>query len=730
MQAMTLPFSQLFAPMLAIFAVMYLLAPTFPVARPWARVAVFVVVWLVVARYLEWRIFTTVLPAGGTWYQVGWIWFCLFVELLTFTDQFILYLTFLRRADRRSEADQHERRLRSLPDDALPSVDVFIPTYDEPFEVLEKTITGALCLDYPNIQIWVLDDGRRPWLRALCTQKGAGYLTRADNLNAKAGNINHALTKTSGEFFAIFDADFVPQRNFLMRTMGFFADSKVGIVQIPHAFYNEDPMQANLGLHRGLPDEQRFFFDSIMPARDGWDGAFCCGSNSVTRRAALRAVGDALPTQSITEDILLTLVLLRKGYVTRYLCEPLAIGLAPESLDAFFVQRQRWARGAIQTLYLAAGPLGPGLGLMHRLLFFPTHWLSLGLRALMVVVVPIVFMWTGLAPVVDVTPESVFYYLFPAILALNGGISWFAPHVHFPLAAQVSATIQSFKLLPTVLGTLVKPTGHAFRVTPKGAAARRASYAAEIFWPSAILMALTVVGVVLNTIPEWRMIDHPAALPMVAFWSVVNVIVLFFVCMTSLQARMGRTEERFDVDETVLIQTGTGEQLSGRVSNISLSGAGVTLGSGIDCPRAGEPLRVHIMQVGWVDAVIAQQRSRLIGVRFKLPQSLERDLLIRKLFTVARLKRNDVVACSVNRAMLKNIWSMAAPLPHIVAGGAKPAPLSPTERLPAESMVIRPQPRTDDFAHLAGARSLHPTSFTEPGFSRVAGTVIEAVAPS
>jgi len=711
-QVMTLSFAQLFAPILGVFAAMYLLAPTFAVTRLWARIAIFVAVWLVVARYLEWRIFTTVLPASGTWYQVGWIWLCLFVELLTFTDQFILYLTFLRRTDRRSEADQHERRLRGLPDDELASVDVFIPTYDEPFEVLEKTITGALCLDYPNFQVWVLDDGRRPWLKELCERKGAGYLTRSDNVNAKAGNINHALTMTHGEFFAIFDADFVPQRNFLMRAMGFFADPKIGIVQIPHAFYNEDPMQANLGLHRGLPDEQRFFFDSIMPARDGWDGAFCCGSNSVTRRAALRAVGDSLPTQSITEDILLTLVLLRKGYVTRYLCEPLAIGLAPESLGAFFVQRQRWARGAIQTLYLAAGPLGPGLSLMHRLLFFPTHWLSLGLRALMVVVVPIVFMWTGLAPVVDVTPESVFYYLFPAILALNGGISWFAPHAHFPLAAQVSATIQSFKILPTVLGTLVKPKGHAFRVTPKGAAARCTSYATEIFWPSAALMALTVVGLVLNTIPEWRIIDHPAALPMVAFWSVVNIVVLFFVCMTSLQARMGRSEERFDVDESVLIHTETGELLSGRMSNISLSGAGVLLDSGIDCPRSGEPLRVHIMQVGWVDAMIAQQRGQLVGVQFKLPQSLERDLLIRKLFTVARLKENSVIAWSVNRTMLKSIWSMAAPLPQLETSGAKPAAPSPAERLPAESLVIRPQPRIGDLAHLAGARSLHPTSVT------------------
>ncbi|MCK1724868.1 glycosyltransferase [Bradyrhizobium sp. 142] len=714
MHATTLPPFQLFAPTLCLFAVMYFLAPTLPLGRAWARVAIFVTVWLVVARYLEWRIFATVLPASGEWYQIGWIWFCLFVELLAFTDQFILYLTFLRRTDRRNEADQHERRLRGLPNDALPSVDVFIPTYDEPLEVLEKTVTGALCLDYPNFQVWVLDDGRRPWLKELCEHKGAGYLTRADHANAKAGNINHALTKANGEFFAIFDADFVPQRNFLMRTIGFFADPKIGIVQIPHTFYNEDPMQANLGLHRGLPDDQRFFFDCIMPARDGWDGAFCCGSNSVTRRAALRAVGDALPTQSITEDILLTMVLLRKGYITRYLSEPLAIGLAPESLAAYFVQRQRWARGAIQTLYLDAGPVGRGLSLMHRLLFFPTHWLSMGLRALMVVVVPIVFMWTGITPVIDVTPESVFFYLFPAILALNGGISCFAPHEHFPLAAQVSATIQSFKLLPVVLATLLKPKGHAFKVTPKGTAARRVGYAREIFWPAATFMALTVIGLVLNTIPEWRVIDHPAALPMVAFWSVVNIVVLFFVCMTSLQARMPRTEERVVIDEPVLIRTETGERLSGRVKDVSLSGAGILLDCGVDSLCRGASLPVHVAQVGWIDATVMQQRGQLVGVQFNLPPSIERDLLIRKLFTGAFLRKNNAVACSVNRAMLKNIWLMHTPLPILITGGAKP--VSPAERLPAESLVIRPRPPTYDLVHLAGVRSVHPTTFTEPGF--------------
>src|SRR5260221_5395307 len=157
-------------------------------------------------------------------------------------------------------------------------------------------------------------------------------------------------------------------------------------------------MQTNLAWHKAIPDDQPFFFEAIMPSRDGWDAAFCCGSNSVTRRAAMRAVGDALPTDSITEDMLLSLVLLRQGYVTRYLCERLAFGLAPESITAFFVQRQRWARGAIQMLYTRSGPFGDTLTLMQRLLFVPTHWLTVGLLALVYTLVPIVFLWAGLSP--------------------------------------------------------------------------------------------------------------------------------------------------------------------------------------------------------------------------------------------------------------------------------------------------------------------------------------------
>src|ERR1700731_3132451 len=81
----------------------------------------------------------------------------------------------------------------------------------------------------------------------------------------------------------------------------------------------------------------------------------------------------------------------------------LAFGLAPETVEAFFIQRLRWARGAIQILYLANGPFGRGLTLMQRLLYLPMHWLMLGPKSLIIILAPIVFLWTGISPVFDVS---------------------------------------------------------------------------------------------------------------------------------------------------------------------------------------------------------------------------------------------------------------------------------------------------------------------------------------
>ena len=691
---------QLVAPCLFVVGAIYVLAPILPMGRSWARGLVFAAVWLIVARYIGWRVFTTVLPARGAWFEVGWVWFCFAVEMFALFDAGLLYLTFLRTSDRRAEADGHEARLRALRPNQLPSVDVYIPTYNEPFEVLEKTITGALCLDYPNARIWVLDDGRRPWLKAFCEGKGIGYLTRPDNTHAKAGNLNHALTKTDGEFVAVFDADFVPQRNFLMRTMGFFADPRIGIVQVPHVFYNHDPMQANLALRKSMPDDQRFFFEAVMPSRDAWDVAFCCGSNSVTRRAALRCIGDALPITSITEDMLLSLTLLRNGYITRYLCERLAYGLAPETLHAYFVQRQRWARGAMQILIQAAGPLGRNLTLMQRLLFLPTHWLSQGLMLLMIIVAPILFMWTDVRPLVNVTTEAIIYYLLPMILAVVGGILAYAPRRYFPIAAQVLGVFQSFKILPTVLATLIKPHGHVFKVTPKGAAAF-GSNERGIFWTTATLMTLTAGGLLINATPEWRIVSQGGLIPIVAMWSAVNVVVLLLVCMMSIQVPIRRAEERFDLNEPVWIFSSNGSLSTGRTKDASLSGLGITVDSTRAlAARVGEHVRVFLPEVGFLEGTATRKAGDFLGVHLNLKPSIERDLMIRKLFTSAVTNTSvDISVVGATGMLLKSIWSA----PGTTAQTA-PEAMPVVEKLPAVSLIIQPSKPVTQLEEIVAAR--------------------------
>jgi cellulose synthase (UDP-forming) len=700
-----LPYFELLWPLMFVLGGIYLLGPMLPLSRPWARGLIFLVVWFVIVRYLDWRLFSTVLPVQGRWYEVCWVWLCFSIEMLALFDALILYLAFLRTSDRHAEADRHEARLRALPPEELPSVDLYIPTYDESMEVLEKTLTGALCLDYPNYKAWVLDDGRRPWLKAYCEGKGIGYLTRPDNTHAKAGNINHALTKTNGDFVAIFDADFIPQRRFLIRTVGFFSDPRIGIVQVPHAFYNYDPTQSSLALQKALPDDQRFFFEAVMPSRDGWDAAFCCGSNSVTRRDALRSVGDALPTESITEDMLLSITLLRNGYITRYLCERLAFGLAPEGLKAFFVQRKRWARGGMQILYLAAGPLGRNLTIMQRLLFLPTHWLSQGLMLLLTLIAPLVFLWTGVLPLVNVTPQAVLYYLLPMLLAIAGGIWAFAPRQYFPFAAQVHGTFQSFKILPTVLMTLAKPFGHVFNVTPKGASAKNSDYDRKIFWTAAGLITLTILGLVINTQADWRIIGESGLLPIVACWAAVNIVVLFLVCMMSLQAPIRRGEERFKLDEPIWIFAANGALSTGRIKDISLSGVAIVADEKLAlATKSGEMARVFIAEVGFVAASVVRQTGRFLAVHFNLPLSVERDLLIRKLFT-AGLDATTVNASAFSStgAMLMSIWSAGETRKEVEA---RVILASPIEKLPAQSLVVLSQAQPESLAELAADRSI------------------------
>ncbi|EYT61720.1 cellulose synthase [Dietzia sp. UCD-THP] len=168
------------------------------------------------------------------------------------------------------------------------SVDVFITTYNEPLELVLNTAAAAKRIRYPH-RTWILDDGARPELRAAAEELGVDYLTRSASWtnkprHAKAGNLINALLHTDGEFLLILDADQVPEPEILDRTLGYFTDEGMALVQTPQYFTNV-PESDPLGSQAPL------FYGPIQQGKDGWNAAFFCGSNAVLRREALMQLG-------------------------------------------------------------------------------------------------------------------------------------------------------------------------------------------------------------------------------------------------------------------------------------------------------------------------------------------------------------------------------------------------------------------------------------------------------
>ena len=495
--------------------------------------------------------------------------FC--VELGAFADILLFLVAMSRHVDRSAEADHLERAFFSRPQPGWPRVDVFIPTYNEPLDVLARTIIGALALDYPRdkLTVYVLDDKRRDWLKDYCAQKGAIHVTRPDNAHAKAGNMNNGLKVASGAFVAIFDADFVPYRNFLRRTLPFFQDPTIGIVQTPQHFFNKDPVQANLALEKVWPDEQRLFFDEMAASRDAWDVSFCCGSCSIARRSALDAIG-GFPHDSITEDLLTTLAMLNVGYKTRYLNERLSMGLAAENLKGYFVQRGRWCRGGIQTIYLHNGPLrGPGLSLFQRLMFIPLSWLVQYTVRFVILVVPAIYLWTGAAPLYFTGTQDIVYYQLPVLAAYFLLMGWLTPTRYLPLVSSAVGAFATFRMLPVVISSLVKPFGVPFRVTPKGSGNEDSAFDAYTFFSITFWIAVTVLGLVINIVPEWSRIGEGEFSIISAYWAGLNILVLMVAALICFEKPRPLLDS-FATDEPGWIVTGENRRLPARIVSLSL----------------------------------------------------------------------------------------------------------------------------------------------------------------
>lgn len=229
----------------------------------------------------------------------------------------------------------------------LPRVDVLIPVYNEPLDVVAPSVYAAVKLRGAHVRVHLLDDAGRDDLAELARRAGASYQRRSGNHGAKAGNLNHALRRTDAPFVVVFDCDHVPDQRFLEHTLGFMAQDDVAYVQTPQYYAN-----AGRGtLASAAWSQQALFFGGIARGKDGLNAMFCCGTNVLFRRAALDSAG-GFPEGSLTEDFELSVVLHEQGWRSIYVNEVLAQGLGPEDMASYVSQQQRWARGCLSALPL------------------------------------------------------------------------------------------------------------------------------------------------------------------------------------------------------------------------------------------------------------------------------------------------------------------------------------------------------------------------------------------
>ena len=219
-------------------------------------------------------------------------------------------------------------------------LDVYITTYGEDLATVRRTVTAALAM-HGKHNTYILDDGKSDEVRALAAELGAEYIVREGNKGAKAGNINNALTVTTGEYFVVLDADFVPKEDFLYQTVPFFAEANVAFVQTPQAYGNLHNL-----ISRGAGYMQSVFYRFIQPGKNRFNAAFCVGTNVIYRRTAIESIG-GIYEQSKSEDVWTSLKLHESGWKTVYISTVLAVGDTPETIEAYTKQQQRWATGEI-----------------------------------------------------------------------------------------------------------------------------------------------------------------------------------------------------------------------------------------------------------------------------------------------------------------------------------------------------------------------------------------------
>jgi cellulose synthase (UDP-forming) len=477
-----------------------------------------------------------------------------------------------------------------LPADSSlwPSVDIYIPTYNEPLKVVKGTVFAALGLDWPQdkLKVYLLDDGRRDEFKQFAADVGVHYVTRTNNAHAKAGNLNHAMKLTQGDYITIFDCDHIPVRSFLQTTMGWFLrDQKCAMLQTPHHFFSPDPFERNLGTFRRVPNEGKLFYGLVQDGNDLWNATFFCGSCAIIKRGPLQEVG-GIAVETVTEDAHTALKLHRLGYNTAYINVVQAAGLATESLSSHIGQRIRWARGMVQIFRTDNPMFGKGLKLYQRLCYTNAmlHFLN-GLPRLAFLTAPLTYLYFQLH-VISAGALMLGIYVLPHLVQSTLANSRMQGRYRHSFWAEVYESVLAWYItLPTTVA-LINPKLGKFNVTAKGGLIEREYFDWFISKPYMALVLLNFGGLVIGVMRllYWNTFET-ATVTMNLLWTSFNLVMLGTAMAVASEARQRRVSHRVPMKIPATLYLANGQTLHCRTRDYSTGGLDLITGDTTALPE-------------------------------------------------------------------------------------------------------------------------------------------------
>ncbi|MDJ0843257.1 glycosyltransferase family 2 protein [Crocosphaera sp.] len=555
----------LYVPTIILVILTQIIMKLSPQPTPWSRGLIVTILIGLTLRYLHWRSLSSLNlsnPIDGV-FSVG----LFLMELLViFSSLLQLYLMYHLK-DRKREADFYSTQV--INHEYSPSVDILIPTYNESIFILKRTIIGCTLLNYKNKRIYVLDDTNREEVKQLAKELGCYYISRSNNIHAKAGNLNNALKQTNGELIVVFDADFIPTTNFLERTIGFFQNPKIALLQTPQTFYNADPVSRNLGLDHILNTEEEVFYRQIQLMKDGVGSVLCAGTSFVVRRSYLEEVGGFV-TESISEDYFTGIRLSSQGYEVIYLSEKLSAGLAAESISSHISQRLRWGRGTLQAFFIKENPLTiPNLNIRQRLAHLEglLNWFNVIPRCIFLIL-PFIYSLFNII-FIKITYDDFIYIFLPYYLTQVIVFHWLSDKTRSLIFSDVYTLIGCFPIAYNTIQVMLKPFNSQFRVTPKGISRKNYTYNFKIAWPLMLFFIFNLISLMVSLLNSSKTI---MGINFTGYWSSYNLLIIGVALLAFLDKPKPSLYDSFTIKRKVKIIEGN-QVIFGKTLDISEEGA-------------------------------------------------------------------------------------------------------------------------------------------------------------